>query len=39
MFHCNGWTYTWAVTLEGGTHVCLRQVEPAPSSPPSPTMA
>jgi len=29
MFHCNGWTYTWAVTLVGGTHVCLRQVEPA----------
>ena len=30
MFHCNGWTYTWAVTLQGGTHVCLRRVEPAP---------
>ncbi|MGJ7507444.1 acyl-CoA synthetase [Variovorax sp. GT1P44] len=29
MFHCSGWTYTWAVTLVGGTHVCLRQVEPA----------
>jgi fatty-acyl-CoA synthase len=29
MFHCNGWTYTWAVTLVGGTHVCLRQVDPA----------
>jgi fatty-acyl-CoA synthase len=29
MFHCNGWTYTWAVTLAGGTHVCLRRVEPA----------
>jgi fatty-acyl-CoA synthase len=29
MFHCNGWTYTWAVTLAGGTHVCLRQVDPA----------
>jgi fatty-acyl-CoA synthase len=28
MFHCNGWTYTWAVTLQGGTHVCLRRVEP-----------
>ena len=28
MFHCNGWTYTWAVTLQGGTHVCLRKVEP-----------
>jgi len=29
MFHCNGWTYTWAVTLQGGVHVCLRKVEPA----------
>ena len=28
MFHCNGWTHTWAVTLAGGTHVCLRQVDP-----------
>jgi fatty-acyl-CoA synthase len=30
MFHCNGWTYTWAVTAVGGTHVCLRRVDPAP---------
>src|SRR4051812_16907833 len=30
MFHCNGWTYTWAVTAVSGTHVCLRRVEPAP---------
>lgn len=30
MFHCNGWTYTWAVTLAGGTHICLRRVDPAP---------
>ena len=30
MFHCNGWTYTWAVTAIAGTHVCLRRVEPAP---------
>ena len=29
MFHCNGWTYTWAVTLQGGTHVCLRRIDPA----------
>ncbi len=29
MFHCNGWCYTWAVTAAGGTHVCLRKVEPA----------
>jgi len=26
MFHCNGWSYTWAVTAVGGTHVCLRKV-------------
>jgi fatty-acyl-CoA synthase len=30
MFHCDGWTYTWAVTLSGGTHVCMRRVDPAP---------
>ncbi len=29
MFHCNGWCYTWAVTAAGGTHVCLRRVDPA----------
>jgi fatty-acyl-CoA synthase len=29
MFHCNGWTYTWAVTAMAGTHVCLRRVDPA----------
>jgi fatty-acyl-CoA synthase len=29
MFHCNGWTYTWAVTAAGGTHVCLRRIDPA----------
>jgi fatty-acyl-CoA synthase len=28
MFHCNGWTFTWAVTAIAGTHVCLRKVEP-----------
>ena len=28
MFHCNGWTYTWGVTAVGGTHVCLRKVDP-----------
>src|SRR3712207_3374428 len=28
MFHCNGWTFTWAVTATAGTHVCLRKVEP-----------
>jgi fatty-acyl-CoA synthase len=30
MFHCSGWTYTWAVTAAGATHVCLRRVDPAP---------
>jgi fatty-acyl-CoA synthase len=29
MFHCNGWCFTWAVTAMGGTHLCLRRVEPA----------
>ncbi len=29
MFHCNGWCYTWGVTALGGTHVCLRRVDPA----------
>src|SRR5262249_5817134 len=29
MFHCNGWTYTWAVTAACGTHVCLRRIDPA----------
>ena len=29
MFHCNGWCFTWAVTAAGGTHVCLRRVDPA----------
>src|SRR5207249_10393995 len=29
MFHCNGWCFTWAVTAAGGTHVCLRAVDPA----------
>jgi fatty-acyl-CoA synthase len=28
MFHCNGWCFTWAVTAVGGTHVCLRKVDP-----------
>ena len=28
MFHCSGWTFTWAVTAAGGTHICLRKVEP-----------
>ena len=26
MFHCNGWCFPWTVTMQAGTHVCLRQV-------------
>lgn len=29
MFHCNGWSFPWAVTAVGGTHICLRKVEAA----------
>jgi len=29
MFHCNGWCFTWGVTAVGGTHICLRKVDPA----------
>jgi fatty-acyl-CoA synthase len=29
MFHCNGWSFPWAVVAAGGTQVCLRKVEPA----------
>jgi fatty-acyl-CoA synthase len=29
MFHCNGWCFTWGVTAMGGTHLCLRRVDPA----------
>jgi fatty-acyl-CoA synthase len=28
MFHANGWTFVWTVTAVGGTHICLRRVEP-----------
>ncbi|MGE5446638.1 MAG: acyl--CoA ligase family protein [Ignavibacteriales bacterium] len=28
MFHCNGWIFPWAVTAAGGTHVCLRKLDP-----------
>jgi fatty-acyl-CoA synthase len=26
MFHCNGWCFTWSVSVTAGTHICLRQV-------------
>jgi len=29
MFHCSGWTNTWAVTAGAGTHVIMRKVDPA----------
>jgi fatty-acyl-CoA synthase len=29
MFHANGWTFVWTVTAVGGTHICLRRVDPA----------
>ncbi len=29
MFHCNGWCFPWTVTALGGTHVCLRRIDPA----------
>ena len=28
MFHCNGWSFPWAVTAVGGTHVCILRPEP-----------
>jgi fatty-acyl-CoA synthase len=28
MFHCNGWCFPWTVALLGGSHICLRKVEP-----------
>jgi fatty-acyl-CoA synthase len=27
MFHCNGWTFPWAMAAVAGTNVCLRRVE------------
>lgn len=29
MFHCNGWTFVWAVAAVGGTQVCLRRIDVA----------
>ncbi len=26
MFHCNGWTFTWAISINVGTHICLRNI-------------
>ncbi|MCK9993099.1 MAG: fatty-acyl-CoA synthase [Alphaproteobacteria bacterium] len=29
MFHCNGWCFTWSLSVAAGTHVCLRRTEAA----------
>ena len=26
MFHCNGWSFSWTIAVQAGTHVCLRWV-------------
>ena len=26
MFHCNGWSFSWSIAVQAGTHVCLRWV-------------
>ncbi len=28
MFHANGWGGVWALTAAGGTHICLRKIDP-----------
>jgi len=28
MYHCNGWSLTWAATAVGATHICLRRFDP-----------
>ncbi|TAL27316.1 MAG: acyl-CoA synthetase [Aquabacterium sp.] len=28
MFHCNGWTFPWALAARAAVNVCLRKVEP-----------
>jgi len=30
MFHCNGWCFTWTLSMVAGTHVCLRAVRAKP---------
>lgn len=29
MFHCNGWSFPWAVAAAGGTQICMRHIRPA----------
>jgi fatty-acyl-CoA synthase len=26
MFHCNGWCFPWSLSINAGTHVCLRKI-------------
>ena len=28
MFHCNGWTFSWALAAVGAQSVCLRRIDP-----------
>jgi fatty-acyl-CoA synthase len=28
MFHCNGWCFPWSLSINAGTHVCLRKISP-----------
>ncbi|MBY6089411.1 acyl-CoA synthetase [Maritimibacter alkaliphilus] len=30
LFHCNGWSFSWTVAVQAGTHVCLRWVRAKP---------
>ncbi|MSO65784.1 MAG: acyl-CoA synthetase [Alphaproteobacteria bacterium] len=27
MFHCNGWCFPWTLSINAGTHVCLRRID------------
>ncbi len=29
MFHCNGWSFTWATSAVAATNICLRKLDPA----------
>ena len=29
LFHCNGWCFSWSLSVIAGTHICLRRVDPA----------
>ncbi len=29
MFHCNGWTFTWAVAAVGAQSICIPRIDPA----------